>query len=69
MAKIKDPAAQEARQEILQHITMTIATLKAMDAAVRRDYRSSVINLSSEARAQAMRLAEMAEAFKEKKYE
>lgn len=66
MARITNPETLATQQEIRLHIAMTIATLKAMDAAVRRDYRSSVVNLSTEARAQAMRLVEMADTYKGK---
>lgn len=64
MAKITNPEALEAQQAIRQHIAMTIATLKAVDMAARRDYRKSMGNLAYEAYLQGGDLVTMVEAFK-----
>lgn len=56
MAKITNSEALEARRVIIQHIDMTIATLKALDLSLRRDHRSSSENLAEEASRQAEEL-------------
>lgn len=65
MAKITNPATLQAQQELRQQIALTIATLKAVDMAVRRDYRPSVKRLADEAEEQANLLYQMALLFED----
>lgn len=65
MAKITNPATLQAQQELRQQVALTIATLKAVDMAVRRDYRPSVKRLADEAEEQASLLYQMALLFED----
>lgn len=65
MAKITNPEALEAQAAIRQHIAMTIATLKAVDMATRRDYRRSMKSLAFEVTEQAVALETLIREFME----
>ena len=64
MAKITNRETLELQQDIRQHIALQIATLKAMDMAVRRDYRNSIVTMANENLEQARILGSMADVFK-----
>lgn len=64
MAKITNRETLEAQQEIRQHIAMMIATLKAADMAMRRDYRNTVVNFAVEIQDHALQFEDMASKFK-----
>lgn len=66
MAKITNPETLEAQQEIRQHIAMMIATLRAIDAAVRRDYRNSASNIALDLYDQAEDLQRMSIDYQER---
>lgn len=64
MAKITNPETIEKQRELRQHIAMMIATLKAADMAMRRDYRNTVVNLAVETQDHAFQFEFMASEFK-----